>query len=101
MDVLEIIKQLRDERNWSNYKLSKVSGISQTTLRNMFSRNTLPSIATLEQLCEGFGITLSQFFSDGNDPVPLNSEQREMLKAWGTLSADEKSAFMLLMKGKK
>jgi len=98
MDVLERIKQLRDERNWSNYKLSQVSGVSQTTLRNMFTRNTLPGIATLEAICGGFGMTLSQFFAEGDAPVSLNDEQREMLKTWGTLSQEQKSAFMLLMK---
>jgi transcriptional regulator with XRE-family HTH domain len=98
MDVLERIKQLRDERRWSNYKLSQVSGVSQTTLRNMFARNTLPGISTLEAICEGFGMTLSQFFADGGEPVPLNDEQRDMLKAWGTLTEEQKSLFMQLMK---
>jgi len=98
MDVLERIAKLRDERNWSNYKLSQQSGVSQTTLRNMFTRNTLPGIATLESICEGFGITLSQFFADGDEPVPLTNEQRDMLKVWGTLSEEHKSAFMQLMK---
>jgi len=98
MDVLERIDQLRNERNWSNYKLSQISGVSQTTLRNMFSRNTLPSIATLEAICAGFGMTLSQFFAAGNEPVPLTDEQCEMLKTWGTLTEEQKSAFMQLMK---
>jgi transcriptional regulator with XRE-family HTH domain len=98
MDVLERIAQLRDERNWSNYKLSQASGVSQTTLRNMFTRNTLPGIATLEAICAGFGMTLGQFFADGDEPVPLNNEQREMLKMWGTLSPEQKAAFMQLLK---
>ena len=80
MDVLKRIEQLRGERNWSNYKLSQVSGVSQTTIRNMFNRNTLPGIATLEAICEGFGMTLSQFFADGEESVPLTDEQRDMLK---------------------
>ena len=98
MDVLERIGQLRDERRWSNYKLSQVSGVSQTTLRNMFTRNTLPGIATLEAICEGFGMTLSQFFANGEESVPLTDEQSAMLKAWGTLSEEQKAAFMQLMK---
>jgi len=98
MDVLERIGQLRDERNWSNYKLSQVSGVSQTTLRNMFSRNTLPGIATLEAICVGFGMTLAQFFADGDEPVPLTDEQHEMLKTWGTLTDEQKTAFIQLMK---
>jgi transcriptional regulator with XRE-family HTH domain len=98
MDVLERIEQLRDERNWSNYKLSQVSGVSQTTIRNMFARNTLPGIATLEAICMGFGMTLSQFFADGEEFVPLTDEQRDMLKTWGTLTEGQKTAFMQLMK---
>jgi len=51
MDTLERITQLRDERGWSNYRLAKESNISQTTLRNLYNRNTLPSIPTLEAIC--------------------------------------------------
>ena len=98
MDALDRIRQLRDERKWSNYKLSQKSEVSQTTLSNMFKRNTLPSIATLEAICRGFDITLSQFFADENEPVPLNDEQRELLRLWWALSAEEKSAFITLMK---
>lgn len=35
MDVLARIKQLLDERNWSIYKLSKASGVAQSTLSNI------------------------------------------------------------------
>ena len=64
MNTLERIKQLLHERRWSVYKLSKLSGVSQSTLSNMFSRNNDPSISTLEDICSAFGITLSQFFAD-------------------------------------
>ena len=98
MDVLMRIAQLRDERSWSNYKLSQQTGISQTTLRNMFIRNTMPSIITLESLCKGFGISLSQFFASGNEPVSLDDEQKLMLATWGTLSKEQKEAFLLLIR---
>jgi transcriptional regulator with XRE-family HTH domain len=98
MDVLKRIKQLQEERNWTIYKLSQVCGVSQTTLRNMFTRNTLPSIATLETICKGFGITLSQFFADGSEPVTLDEEQRAMLNMWGTLTPEQKTALLELLK---
>jgi len=98
MDVLARIVQLRDERGWSNYKLAKKTGISQTTIGHMFTRNTQPSIATLESICEGFGITLSQFFSDGSGMVSLDDEQRELLSAWSTLSKEQKSTLLELLK---
>lgn len=97
MNVLERIEQLKDERGWSNYKLSQMSGVSQTTLRNMFTRNTSPSIATLESICKGFGITLVQFFANESEPIPLDDEQKALLKKWGALSKEQKEAFLLLM----
>ena len=97
MDILQRIAQLRDEREWTNYKLSKESGVSQTTLRNMFTRNTAPSISTLESLCAAFGITLSQFFSEGDEPVSLSNEQKDMLNTWGVLSQEQKSALLSLL----
>ena len=98
MNVVERIAQLRDERGWSNYKLAKTAGISQTTIGHMFTRNTLPNIITLESICNGFGITLSQFFSDDNDLVSLDSEQKELLIVWSTLTKEKKITLMELMK---
>ena len=98
MDTLERIKQLRDKRGWSNYRLSQESGVSQTTLRNMFNRNTLPGIATLEAICKGFGITLSQFFAEGDEAFTLNAEQKDMLDMWSTLSLEQKTALLELLR---
>ena len=64
MDVLKRINNLRESRGWTVYKLAEEAGITQSTLSNMFSRNTLPSLSTLEQICNAFEITLANFFSD-------------------------------------
>ena len=98
MNVLERIAQLKDERGWSNYKLSQMTGVSQTTLRNMFTRNTLPSIATLESICKGCGITLAQFFANESEPIPLDEEQKALLKTWGVLSKKQKEALLILIR---
>ena len=98
MDTLRRITQLRDERGWSNYRLAKEAKISQTTLRNLYNRNTLPSIPTLETICVGFGITLSQFFAEGDEAIELNAEQKEMLNMWNTLTQDQKTALLELLK---
>lgn len=98
MNSLERIKKLLNERKWSVYKLSKVSGVSQSTLSNMFARNNDPSISTLENICNAFGITLSQFFADEGELVPLNNEQAEILKRWSTLTSEQKNALLKLLK---
>ena len=98
MDVLARIKQLLDERNWSIYKLSKASGVAQSTLSNMFSRNNMPTIGTLEDICNGFGITLSQFFSTDGEPMMIDTDQKELLEKWVKLTAEQTKAFLELMK---
>lgn len=91
MDVHVRLRQLLDERGWTEYKLSKQCGLSESTLANIFRRNTMPSISTLEAICRGFGITLSQFFAEG-DLVELTPDLKEMFKQWATLTAEEKEA---------
>lgn len=98
MNTLERIKTLLDERGWSVYKLSKLSGVSQSTLSNMFSRNNDPSIGTLENICTAFGMTLSQFFASEGELVSLNNEQHEMLEKWATLTSEQKKALLELLK---
>lgn len=40
MDTKNRIKELMDERGWTIYELSKRSGLAQTTISNMWKRNT-------------------------------------------------------------
>ena len=96
MDAKARIWELMAERKWSEYRLAIASGLSQSTVANIFNRNTTPSIATLESICAGFGITLAQFFAEGN-MVELTEEQKEMFAAWSSLSKDQKDVLRQLI----
>lgn len=80
-----------DERGWSVYRLAKNCGLSESTLANVFKRNTVPTITTLERICDGFGITLSQFFAEG-EMVELTPELKELFDNWVNLTAEQKKA---------
>ena len=100
MDVIEKVKELTKERGWSEYRLAKESGLSGSTIANIFHRNTIPSIPTLEILCEAFGITLSQFFYEG-EAVYLSHEQKQVLRLWSYLTGEQQllaSKFLETMK---
>lgn len=75
----------------TQYELSKKSGVSQSSLSTLISQHNMPKISTLQKICDGFGITLSQFFQleFGNFP-DLSEEQTEILEIWDSLSAQEK-----------
>ena len=91
MNTKQRLQALMAERQWSEYRLALESGLSQSTISNIFSRNTTPSIPTLESICKAFGITLAQFFAD-DDRVELTPEQREMFASWSSLTAAQKEA---------
>ena len=97
MDVLERIKQLRDERGWSNYRLAKEAKMLEGSLNNLFRLSNLPSLPTLEAICAGFGITLSQFFAEDGESVILDDAQKKMLNRWNTLTKEQKNALLALL----
>lgn len=97
MDVHVRLRQLLQERGWTEYRLSKECGLSQSTIGNIFRRNNVPSIATLETICKGFGITLSQFFAEG-EMIEFTPELKELFDNWVNLTPNQKAAVLQLLK---
>ena len=46
-----------------------------------------------DKVCQGFGITLSQFFAEGDDPVSLTRDQRKLLDNWSALTKAQQRIF--------
>lgn len=97
MDTHSRLRQLMAERGWTAYRLAKESGLSESTLANIFKRNTVPSISTLESVCSAFGISLAQFFAEG-DIVELTPELKELFDNWVALAPEQKQAALLMVK---
>ena len=61
--VKERIVQLCQEADISINKLSRISGVTQSTVNNIVSgRNHSATVATIKKLCDGLDITLRDFF---------------------------------------
>ncbi len=91
VNTLERLRRLLEDRGWTEYRLSKECGLSQTTIGNIYRRNTTPSIETLEIICRAFNITLSQFFADA-DMVELTPELKSLFDGWKSLTPEQKNA---------
>lgn len=96
MDVTRRIKSLMAQRGWTIYRLGKESGLSQSTLAHIFRKDSAPTIATLETICNTFGITLSEFFDVGGGPE-LNDYQMDVIFRWGGLSTPEQRQVLKFM----
>jgi transcriptional regulator with XRE-family HTH domain len=97
MDVLERLRKLLQERGWSEYRLAQVSGLNESTISNIYRRNTLPTIPTLEAICKAFGITLSQFFAESY-MVEMTPDVKELLDAWVSLTPEQKRIVLQVAK---
>ena len=98
VDVQKRIRELMNESGWTDYRLAKEANLSHSTVTNMFNRNNAPTLPTLEAVCNGFGITLVQFFSDRTEASALTSEQQEELfSKWSTLTERQKKLLLELM----
>ena len=63
-DILGRIERERLSRGWSEYALAENSGLTQSTISTWRRRNLQPNVASLEKICSGLGISLSQFFQE-------------------------------------
>lgn len=55
--------QLLGEKNMSIHKLAMESAVAPSSIKNiLYGKSQNPGIVTIKMLCDGFGITLVDFF---------------------------------------
>ena len=55
--------QLLGEKNMSIHKLATESAVAPSSIKNiLYGKSRNPGIVTLKMLCDGFGISLAEFF---------------------------------------
>jgi transcriptional regulator with XRE-family HTH domain len=98
-DAIGRIQELCRQRGYSYYELAKRSNIAYSTLNTLILKKNTPTLSTIEKLCDGFGITLLQFF----DPTPhaddLSEEQQECMELFCRLSPENRRLAVSYMQG--
>lgn len=79
MGVYEVttkrIRKLCEQHNITPNGLSYASGVSQSTIKSILNgESTNPGIVTLKKICDGFNITLAEFF----DTDEFNQLEQEL-----------------------
>ncbi|MDR2024601.1 MAG: helix-turn-helix domain-containing protein [Hungatella sp.] len=98
-DVLGTIEKERLSRGWSEYTLAKNSGITPSTISTWYRKNLQPSISSIEKICKGLDISLSQFFSSPEDQcINPTDSQKEILDVWKYLNESQKESTIMMLK---
>lgn len=57
------ILELLEEKKMSIHKLAILSAVPPSTVKNiLYGKSENPGIVTIKMLCDGFGISLTEFF---------------------------------------
>ena len=97
--IVERIEQLCETKQISRYRLAQRSGIAQSSLSTLLNRKSVPTFQTLEKICEGFDISLAQFFSADDEFPDLTEEQKDLLTAWNKMDQHQKDLVNAYMQG--
>lgn len=68
MDTYHVVRvrllQLCEEKKMSIHRLAVESAVPPSTIKNiLYGKSVNPGIVTIKMLCDGFGITLAEFFN--------------------------------------
>lgn len=99
MDVIERVQKLREKKGYSVYRLAKQANLPYTSVTNMVKKGTVPSVYTLEKICNGLDITMAQFFSEDEELRSLTENQKLMLEIFDSLDSDDQKYLLAYAKG--
>lgn len=101
--ILTRIQQFLNERGWTIYRLAKEADLAYSSLNNIFVRNTVPSVITLEKICSGLQISLTQFFDEQTTVTELsdilNDDEREVIAMYRNLNNNDKDLLKAFLMG--
>lgn len=96
MDIANRLKQLRADRGYSLYYISKITGIAGQHVKGMEEGSRQPTIDTLQRLLTVYGLTLSEFFNENKNAYFPTDKERQLLENFRIMN-DEKSEALLIM----
>ena len=96
-NILKSITEYRLERGWTEYHLAELSGVPQSTISSWYRKKSVPSLSSLEKICKTFGVTVSQFLAENDDPFVVTKEQRKLLERWAHLTPKQQEVIFKLI----
>lgn len=95
MNLGERIKELRESKGLTRYRLTQITGISGHHIKGIEEGTRQPTIDTLEKMIVPLGITLAELFNDGESTY-LSEKEKQLIENFRTLPEDKSDALILM-----
>lgn len=92
-DVGTRIQQICTERGISLKQLMKESGLSHSTLVNLLTNKSSPSLGTILKVCSVLNVSISEFLKE-KEFNSLTENQKKILLFYRALDEEDKRIFL-------
>ena len=95
MEYKEALFYWRKKKNISKYRLSALTGISESHLRNLENGIKQPNYSTIVSIADALGLSLSEFFNiDSSDKTYLSENDKRLLNVFRRMPKDKGELFI-------
>ena len=84
MDIASRLKKIRTSKGYSVYKLSQISGVSETHIRDLERGDRNPSLDTIDRIAKTFGM--------------FTAKEKELLECYRMMPDDQCDALLAFIK---
>ncbi|HLJ24254.1 MAG TPA: helix-turn-helix transcriptional regulator [Candidatus Acidoferrales bacterium] len=90
MIVGERLRNLREERNFSQGEIEKRTGLLRCYISRVENGHTVPAVETLEKFARALEVPMYQLLYDGEKPPQLPSAKKQAAgeRVWGSSGKD-------------
>lgn len=98
MELAQQFKELRTAKNFSVYKLSKASDVSENYIRSIEKGKSQPSVLILDKLLSSMGVTLAEFLNADREVMYPSDFERELVETVRLLPEEKAAAVLHIAK---
>ncbi len=98
MDISQRLKDVRTAKDISVYRLSQLSGVSETHIRDLERGDKNPSLDTLHRLAVPLGYSLPELLNETGRASYLSEKERVLIECFRHLSDDKADTLLAFLK---
>ena len=98
MDIIKRINDLLAVKDWSIHQLSLECDVPRSTLYRIMAHELSLTFAQIEKICDGFDITVCNFF---NDVAAPEGDEALLIDAYRKLNGYSKKVIIVIINNMK
>ncbi|MCL2053914.1 MAG: helix-turn-helix transcriptional regulator [Oscillospiraceae bacterium] len=96
MNIGERLRNARNNRGFSIYKLNQITGISQNHISAVELGKRQPSLELVERLVTPLGVTMSELLSNDGEVFYLTEEEKVLVRNFRVMENERRGIFYAL-----